>query len=104
MARKKAATRKPSDLSFEQAMSQLEEIVSAMEEEELPLEELVEKYETGTKLLGRCEEVLKSAKKKIQVVAAERAAAPPGEGDNEETDEADAREEESHDDDDIRLF
>ena len=97
MAKKKASSRSAGEPSFEQAMTQLEEIVSAMEEEELPLEELVANYETGTKLLGHCEEVLQSAKKKIEVIAAGRTG-----GAAEQVD--DAPEEESDDDDDIRLF
>lgn len=113
MARRKTSPAKSGEPSFEEAISGLEEIVAAMEEEELPLEELVEKYETGTRLLKRCEEVLRSAKKKIRTIAEDRDAG----GDNEsltdgseaegiEGDEAgDAGHEgEDADDDDIRLF
>ncbi len=115
MARKKAKSAAAGDPSFEEAMAGLEEIVAAMEEEELPLEELVEKYETGTRLLKRCEEVLRSAKKKIRTIAEDRDAG----GDNEVlTDGSEAEgidgddaggaggagKDADADDDDIRLF
>ncbi|MGB1129613.1 MAG: exodeoxyribonuclease VII small subunit, partial [Haloferula sp.] len=53
MPRKKAS--KEVEPTFEEAITQLEEIVSNMEEEELPLEQLVDQFEQGTKLLNRCQ-------------------------------------------------
>ena len=54
MARSKSATAPESGVSFEQAMSELEEIVHVLEDSQLPLEELVEKYERGAGLLRVC--------------------------------------------------
>ncbi|MGA0845548.1 MAG: exodeoxyribonuclease VII small subunit, partial [Luteolibacter sp.] len=41
--------------SFEEALTDLESIVEAMENEQLPLEDLVSHYEKASKLLKRCE-------------------------------------------------
>jgi len=104
-ARKKSADegQNGSDLSFEAALSELDEIVAAMEEEQLPLEELVSRYEKGSKLLARCETVLASARKRLQTISA-RAEAGNGEPDRAEDDELPGAPAEHDDDDDIRLF
>jgi exodeoxyribonuclease VII small subunit len=52
--------------SFEDALSKLEQIVEAMENEELPLEGLLTKYEEGTRLAKICQEKLAEAELKIQ--------------------------------------
>lgn len=54
--------------SFEESLHALEGIVEAMENEQLPLEELVAYYEKGSKLLDRCESVLDSAKARIELI------------------------------------
>lgn len=98
--------------SFEEALAELEAIVAAMEEEQLPLEELVARYEKGSKLLARCETVLASARKRLQTISAQ-AAAEAGARGGEEDDSRDVDDEpaspadlpdEQDDDDDIRLF
>jgi exodeoxyribonuclease VII small subunit len=53
-------------LPFEQAMQRLEEIVAAMESEDLPLETLLARYEEGTRLAGICQAKLAEADTKIQ--------------------------------------
>jgi exodeoxyribonuclease VII small subunit len=53
-------------LSFETALSKLEAIVESMESGEVPLAELLAKYEDGTKLLKVCEARLKDAELKIE--------------------------------------
>ena len=89
--------------SFEAALAELEEIVAAMEEEQLPLEELVSRYEKGSKLLARCETVLASARKRLQTISA-RAEAADEETAAAEDDELPGAPAEHDDDDDIRLF
>ena len=54
--------------SFEEALGALEELVEAMENDQLPLEELVAHYEKGAGLLQHCEKVLKAAKKRIELI------------------------------------
>lgn len=68
-ARRKTESASPaSDLSFEDAMTELENIVEAMEGEQLPLEELIARYETGARLLKHCDSVLTGARKRIELI------------------------------------
>ena len=53
-------------MPFEEALKKLEGIVEAMESEELPLEELLAKYEEGTQLAKVCQTKLAEAELKIQ--------------------------------------
>ena len=56
------------ELSFEQALSNLEEIIRQMESGEAPLESLVTHYQTGVKMLKICRERIDSAEMKIKEV------------------------------------
>lgn len=68
-ARRKTDPANPaSDLSFEDAMAELENIVETMEGEQLPLEELIARYETGARLLKHCDSVLTGARKRIELI------------------------------------
>jgi len=53
---------------FESAVARLEAIVQAMESGELPLEELLVRYEEGTRLVKFCAEKLDAAEKRIETV------------------------------------
>ena len=53
-------------LPFEEALKKLENIVEAMEADDLPLETLLAKYEEGSKLAKICREKLSEAELKIQ--------------------------------------
>ena len=55
-----------SALSFEDAMDRLEAIVDAMESGEVPLAELLARFEEGGRLLTHCEQRLKTAELKIE--------------------------------------
>lgn len=57
---------KSADLSFEEALKQLETIVEQMESDELPLESLLTHYEQGTRLAAVCQKKLAEAELKIQ--------------------------------------
>lgn len=52
--------------SFESALGRLETIVESMEDGEVPLAELLAKFEEGTRLLKHCEARLKDAELKIE--------------------------------------
>lgn len=54
--------------SFEDALAQLEAIVESMESGEVPLADLLAKYEAGTQLLKVCEARLKDAELKIELL------------------------------------
>jgi exodeoxyribonuclease VII small subunit len=55
-------------LTFEQAIQRLEKIVADMEGAELPLEDVIRKYEEGTRLVRFCSQKLEEAEKKIEVL------------------------------------
>lgn len=56
------------DLSFEQAMQELEVLVRRLEEGRLPLEEAIQAYERGTLLKNHCEAKLQAAKLRVDQV------------------------------------
>lgn len=55
-------------LSFEDALDQLEAIVETMESGDVPLADLLAKFEEGNKLLKVCETRLKDAEMKIELL------------------------------------
>ncbi|MEN6541714.1 exodeoxyribonuclease VII small subunit [Parvibaculum sp.] len=55
-------------LSFEDALAQLEKIVSQLESGEAPLEKSIELYERGTELKAHCEARLKAAEAKVEKI------------------------------------
>ena len=55
--------------TFEQALEELEEIVAKIEAGEVSLEESIEKYAEGIKLVELCRGILDKAEKKIQLLA-----------------------------------
>jgi exodeoxyribonuclease VII small subunit len=59
-------------LSFESALSKLEAIVESMESGDVPLEDLLAKFEEGNRLLKHCETRLKEAELKIEQLKKER--------------------------------
>ncbi len=59
-------------VSFEQAINELEEIIKKLEEGRLPLEEAVISFERGTELKKICEEKLKNAQLKIEMLNSEQ--------------------------------
>jgi exodeoxyribonuclease VII small subunit len=60
------AEKKTQQPSFEDALAKLETIVDSMESGEVPLAELMARFEEGTKLLRVCEARLKDAELKIE--------------------------------------
>lgn len=63
------------DISFENAMERLEVLVGSLEEGDIPLAELVEKYEEGSKLFQNCNRKLTNAELKIEQLRVENEAA-----------------------------
>ena len=53
---------------FEKDLEKLEEIVAALEEGELPLDDALKRFEEGIKLAKRCEKALADAEKKIEIL------------------------------------
>lgn len=56
------------DLSFEEALSRLESIVSRLESGQAPLEESITLYEEGARLKALCEERLKAAQLRVEQI------------------------------------
>ena len=54
--------------TFESALERLEHIVEEMEGDRLPLEELLGRYEEGTRLVKVCQERLQTAEKRIELI------------------------------------
>lgn len=63
MSKKKAAS-----FDFEKALEELEDLVTAMEEGEMSLEESLQAFEKGIKLTRECQGALKQAEQKVQVL------------------------------------
>jgi exodeoxyribonuclease VII small subunit len=59
-------------LSFETALEKLETIVESMESGDVPLADLLAKFEEGNTLLRHCESRLKEAEIKIEQLKKER--------------------------------
>tara|TARA_B100000427_G_scaffold272386_1_gene239703 strand:- start:655 stop:894 length:240 start_codon:yes stop_codon:yes gene_type:complete len=55
-------------LSFEQALSELEDIVEKLEQGDIDLEDSIDIYERGNLLKTHCEKKLESAKMKIDKI------------------------------------
>lgn len=56
------------NISFEQALGQLEEIVRSLESGKAPLEESIDSYERGIALKTYCEKKLAEARLKIEKI------------------------------------
>ena len=57
-----------SEMTFEQAMSELEKIVTELERGDVPLEDSISLYEKGAELKKRCETKLKEAEQKVAAI------------------------------------
>lgn len=53
------------ELTYEKAMTRLEEIVSLLEKNDVSLDDSIKLFEEGTRLTAFCSEKLKNAKAKI---------------------------------------
>ena len=62
------AAKKPTSFNFENALEELEELVSSMEDGELSLEDSLKAFEKGIKLTRECQSALKNAEQKVQVL------------------------------------
>jgi exodeoxyribonuclease VII small subunit len=55
--------------NFEEAMSRLDAIVAKLEEDKLPLDEMLARYEEGVALARYCGEKLEAAEQKVRLIA-----------------------------------
>ena len=61
-----------SELTFEQAVVELEEIIKKLEVGKMPLEDAVRAFERGSELKKICEEKLKNAQLKIEMLSEQK--------------------------------
>ena len=66
MSKAGKATSAEAALPFEEALTKLESIVEAMETTDLPLEQLLERFEEGTRLAHACQGQLDLAEVRVQ--------------------------------------
>jgi len=66
------------ELSFEQAMQELEQVVSRLERGDVALDESIALYERGALLKKRCEEKLKEAEEKVHAITLDAEGNPTG--------------------------
>ena len=57
------------ELTYEEALAELEEIVSALEEEQNQLDDAIKLFERGQALAARCSVLLEAAELKVKQVA-----------------------------------
>jgi len=60
------------ELSFEEALAQLEKIVSELESGRAPLEKSIELYERGAALKAHCEKRLEAARLRVEKIVVGR--------------------------------
>ena len=58
----------PRPRSFEEALDELEDIISRMETGNMPIEESLTAYQKGIALLRECQEVLSDAEQQIKIL------------------------------------
>ena len=73
-----AETPPPQDLSFEQAMAELEQVVGRLERGDVALDESIALYERGARLKKRCEKKLKEAEEKVAAITFDAEGNPAG--------------------------
>lgn len=61
----------PEGTSLEDALARLESVVESMESGDIPLDQLVARYEEGMKLLKLCEEQLRAAELRIEELSSD---------------------------------
>lgn len=74
---------KKQEATFEESLKHLEGLIEAMENGDIPLADLVAKFEEGSKLLKHCQEQLKEAELKIEKLNLKTGELEPFEDDEE---------------------
>ena len=62
------AAKQQSEFNFEEALQELERLVSSMEVGELSLEDYMKAFEKGIKLTRECQTALQKAEQKVQIL------------------------------------
>jgi exodeoxyribonuclease VII small subunit len=67
-----------SELSFEQALAELEKIVERLEQGNVALEESISQYTRGEKLRDHCQKLLGQAEAKVEKIKLDASGQPRG--------------------------
>lgn len=67
-SRTKSAALDGNELSYEQALDELERLVAAMEGQQLPLDQLLQSYQRGSELLALCRGRLQAVEQQVKVL------------------------------------
>ncbi|SEP99328.1 exodeoxyribonuclease VII small subunit [Thalassovita taeanensis] len=67
-----------SEMSFEEAMRELEQVVGQLERGDVPLEDSIALYTRGAELKKRCETKLKEAEEKVAAITLDAEGQPTG--------------------------
>ncbi len=68
-----AARRPPEEMSYEEALRELESIIERLEQGDTALAESLQEHRRGTELLKRCRGILDAAEQEIEKLTAEEA-------------------------------
>ena len=74
MAKSKTAQKKVEELTYEEALAELEAIVETLEGEQGQLEDAIKLFERGQALASRCGVLLEAAELKVKQVVGEEVA------------------------------
>lgn len=66
------------EMSFEQAMAELEQVVGKLERGDVALEESIKLYERGADLKKRCDAKLREAEEKVALITQDQDGNPVG--------------------------
>lgn len=66
------------EMSFEQAMAELEQVLNQLERGDVALEESIKLYERGAALKARCDAKLKEAEEKVAAITLDADGNPSG--------------------------
>ena len=66
------------DMSFEEAMAELEQVVGQLESGNVDLENSIKLYERGAALKARCEKKLQEAEEKVAAITLDETGQPKG--------------------------
>jgi len=61
--------KKPENLSFEEALEELEKLVAQLEQGDLPLDQALKAYERGVALTHACQQSLEKAEQKVRILS-----------------------------------
>jgi exodeoxyribonuclease VII small subunit len=88
------ATKKTEQLpDFEAALAELEDLVELMETGDITLEESLAHFERGIKLTRQCQEALKTAEQKVQILMRDQGEPEPLETADKGDDDSDSNDE-----------